>query len=235
MNKRFLLSLALAVAVSSVAAAAEPTIQAPEKVPAGGMFIVRTTGLDKDSTFAWCAVGGAPILADLLERETLAPVLFVQPDREGMLHLVLAYLEGDKIRQLAVSVQVGKIDPKPDPDPDPDPPLPTPDHGPRLVWIVYESTDNTVKFGQLLTQIRQPPHWTYLASHQHRLVITDDDEVDENGNVPSDIAALREHFEEMTLPVLFIAEWPSKKVLHKQEIPADATATDVIEIVKKYD
>lgn len=144
---------------------AEPSIQAPEKVSSGSMFIVRTEGLDKDAKFVWHSPSQNVILADLLTREGLSPVLLVQPSEDGLIYLVLAWIEGDGPPQMkSVAVLVGKAQPVPDPDPDPDPnpdpdPDPTPQPSPMRVLFLREAQAPAPQ-SLMSTQIRE-----YLNTH----------------------------------------------------------------------
>jgi hypothetical protein len=210
-------------------------------VPIGGFCDVTITGLADRNKLAWVTVPEIPVRVYAVWGSG-DPILSVPTNKAGTWTLVLGFTDdGGKpvLRKIPLTIGVGP-GPGPEPPlpvpPGPTPPTPTPPQpGKRVVWLVYESTATTVPLGQLLTQIRQPPHAAYLASAGHTLAIADDDAVDENGQPPKYIAELRPHWEGMTLPVLFIAEKGTNKVVHKESLPANATAASVIEIVKAND
>lgn len=194
---RCLSTLALAAALLfTTGAAAEPVVHAPERVTAGSMFIVRTEGIDKDSKFNWHPVGGDPILADLLERQTLAPVLLVQPDREGTLYLVLAYLEDGAPRQISVAVIVGKATPPPPPDPDdPDPP---PTTRATAATYVYEKDQHVIPV-QVLAALNR-------LNRERGIVATvlEADTTDGTGEVPEQYRVALEAAKAAGLPCLVV-------------------------------
>lgn len=164
------LGLALAAVLSCTLplrqSAAEPTIQAPASVPAGSMFIVRIEGIDKDAKFSWHVPGGGAILADLLDRATLSPVLLVQPQagRTGTLYLVLAYLGEDGApKQVSSATQIGTTPPAPDPVPPGPTPVPVPPNPEGFRVLILEETADrpSLPRGQLAV-LMSPEVRTYL-------------------------------------------------------------------------
>lgn len=233
------LALAACLSMGPVATwgfAAEPSIDAPQHVPTVGAFIVRVDGLEADAKFSWISAPEVQ-LADMLERKSGKPILFVSPTQAGDLHLVLAYSDAaGEIHQQVAVVRIGS-GPTPPPDPEPDPPGPDPPPvtvGKRTLLIVRETADSTPAMARLVTSLRQPPHATYITSKGHSLAILDDDSVDENGQPTPRLEAWRPHFQGMTLPALFVIDATTNAIVHKQSIPADTTADSLMAIVKAH-
>ena len=57
---------------------------------------------------------------------------------------------------------------------------------------------------------------------------------DDLPDLPPEGVAMRPHFQGMTLPVVLIAERGTNKLIHKQTIPNEWTAANVIELVKRH-
>lgn len=177
-HRSLVVAAVVLLALSCQQAAAEPAIEAPVRVPAGSMFAVRTTGLDKDAKFSWHAAGGEPILFDILERQTLAPALLVTPDRQGTLYLVLAYVDADgNPRQLSHGVVVGIAVPDVPTLPPPDT-TPVPATKATAVTFVYEKDKHVVPNGVLAALNKLNRDRKILAT------ILEADTTDGTGEVP---------------------------------------------------
>jgi hypothetical protein len=123
------------------------------------------------------------------------------------------------------------------PGPTPVPPGPTPPPvtvGKRTLLIVSESASSTPATGRLITGLRNAPHATYITSKGHKLAVLDDDDVDENGQPTPVLATWRPHLVGMTLPVLFVVDQPTGALVHKESLPATATADTVMATLRAH-
>lgn len=219
-------------AVCPSAYAAEVKIQGPAQVPVGGLCIVTVDGLAADDSLSWVAVPELPV-ADLLDRNG-RPVLLVPTNSAGVFHLVLAFADEGKVRQVQHTVTVGgtpPVPPGPGPGPGPQPPLPVVE-GKRAVLIIRETADSTPAIGRAVTALRNPPHSEYLKSKGHTLSILDDDSVGPDGKPAPAVEAWRPQFAGMTLPVVFIIDQATNTLVHKESM-ADLTADKVMDLLKK--
>lgn len=224
----------LAVAVllcSAVCQAAEPkatasaVIVAPNEVAPGDLLVLDASSSDAAS-FEWRVYPTKTILpVDAKKRCVFAS------GQPGEYLFILATAKGDAVAIAEHKVRVGQ----PGPTPIPPGPGPTPVvEGKRAVLIVYESADQTPEVSSLLVALRKPPAATYLQSKGHTLSILDDDAVDQDGKPAAAVEAWRPQFAGLTLPALLIVDPASKSLVHKQSLPASATADNVIEILKQH-
>lgn len=219
--------------------AAEPVIQAPQQVPSGSMFIVRIEGIEKDAKFSWHPIGGAPILADLLDRTTLAPVLLVHPDRDGALHLVVAIdRDGEAPIQLSSTTMVGgtptpvpvPVPPGPGPGPTPVPPGPS---GLRVMILEETSERQGLSRGQLLA-LTSADVRSYLdtkAKDRWRLLDDDLDAEDMAGWSQEWIAAYKQAKELSggTVPFVMVSNGTTGTAVKLPE-----TSAAMLELLRRY-
>ncbi len=125
---------------------------------------------------------------------------------------------------LFLPVQItGTPDPDPKPDPGPEPqPDPTPVPPDKLfVLIVRESAKVTPAQGQIFTSKAIREH---LLAKSYKLRVADPDELDADGQVPTDIGPYLERCQGKTLPQLFITS-DQGALLYEGELPATEAAT----------
>lgn len=240
-----------AVPVAIRANAAAAIYDPPMTVPIGGMCMVSVPDTDL-AKFDFAIIGGEyawdgtkivytakkPAARVLLDALTKEPILFVPTNAEnaGIYHVVM--IGGDAIRIAPVTIGTG-VGPGPGPGPNPPPPVPPPVppptpvvDGKRALLLVRESADSTPAVGILITSLRNPPHSDYLKSKGHTLHILDDDSVDADGKPSPLIEAWRPHFAGKTLPVLFVIDAATNKLVYSQELPAATKADDVMKVLK---
>lgn len=106
--------------------------------------------------------------------------------------------------------------------------------GPRQVVIVHEASDDTPAFARMTVALRTGANSDYLKAKKHSLLILDDDSVDKDGNPSPALQVVRPQLTGLTMPVLFVVDPQSKAIVHKQSLPATATADEVMAILKAH-
>lgn len=196
----------------------------------GNMVVLRTTGTVGQG-HSWLIFPRSAEASFLGLRDISGePCGVFALNEKGKFIVILAVALDNQVAQAAIVIDQGDPEPPPDPDPDPDPD--PPEAGKRLVLLIYESGNTTPAFSRLTISLRNAPHADYIRSKGHGLSILDDDVVDENDQPSPVLASWRPHFAEMQLPVVFIVDQNTGKLVHKQELPASATAGDVMKILK---
>lgn len=114
----------------------------------------------------------------------------------------------------------------------PDPPDIPVVEGRRTVVIIRESENDNPALARMIVALRSGANDEYLKAEGHTLFIHDDDDVDENGQPAELVQALKPVHPE--LPALFILESSDGRPLHHRTLPDDATAADVMAILKQY-
>ncbi len=110
---------------------------------------------------------------------------------------------------------------------------PEPEQGKRVVLVVRETTDTSPERGLLYTALRDGTAADYLANNEHRLLILDDDSLDETGAPASVLAEVQESFDSTGLPALLILEADSRAILYAAKLEDGTTADNVIEILRQ--
>ena len=131
--------------------------------------------------------------------------------------------------------------PVPVPSPSPGPVIPTPPapvvSAERVVLVIHETAEQSPAFSRLrndLVALGEPQK--YLASKQHALAILDVQSTDPDGKPLSVIEFVKPSISGKTLPVLVVCEKTGNKigkVLLVESLRPDATADNVIELVKR--
>ena len=130
-----------------------------------------------------------------------------------------------------VSADVPRPPVPPDPDP-PVPPTPIVVEGRRTVVILHETETDTDEFARLVVALRAGAHADYISSKGHTLTILDDDAKDENGQPVPLVSTLLPLNPQ--LPALFVLDSGDGRRLHHQALPADATAADVMAVLREH-
>lgn len=227
------------LAVCQSVASAELKIVGPATVPVGGMAMFRLEGIKLGEPFDYFATPTNVPLVVLFDVSG-SPVGVLNGDKPGSLTLVGVGFDSEakKITRALLTVTITGVGPTPVPPtpvpPEPTPPIPTPPvvEGKRALLIIRESADSTPALARTITALRNPPHSDYLKSHGHTLAVLDDDSVDADGKPSAIVEAWRPQFVGMTLPVIFVIDPNGNKLVGKQSFPANATADDLMKIVK---
>lgn len=225
---------ALAIATTCLG---QPQVVAPvEPVPIGGFADVEIRGLENPESMAYSVVPSTRVRVYSAWGSS-DPILAIATNQPGTWTIVVAAIEGDKVWQQAVPLVIGD-GVKPDPiDPDiPTPPVP-PDPieaGKRTLLLIRETADSTPAMRSLVTLLRTGTNAEYLRSKGHELAILDDDTVGPDGQPAPVLEAWRQHFAGMSLPVLILIDQQTGELVHKLELPATATAADVIAALKEH-
>lgn len=103
--------------------------------------------------------------------------------------------------------------------------------GPKEILIVYETETARASFERMLTNLRTGDADKYFASKNHTLLALDVNAKDGDGNPAKPLVKWQKGFDGLTLPVLVIGT-PAGKIAHKQALNVDATADQVLAIIK---
>jgi len=119
------------------------------------------------------------------------------------------------------------VPPKPEPTP---PPIPA---GPRTVLILRESANDTPAMSRLLVSLQAGKGRDYLKSKGHSCLALDVDAKGADGKADANVAAWRVAVD-VPLPALAILD-SKGNVLHKEPLPATATADDVLAVLRRHE
>lgn len=156
--------------------------------------------------------------------------IFFTPESGGTYVLVLHDANAGKV--ITKRIVVGPVVPQPDP-PKPQPPTPTPAAGKRLVLLVREVRDVTPAMNLAELSLTSGDGLKYLRSKQHTLMILSDDR-DPPKNLPPIALAAYQKAKGLTLPSIAILDQDSWAELFVGPVDKDASAEDILGIVKKY-
>ena len=112
------------------------------------------------------------------------------------------------------------------------PPGPTPVPGARQVLLVRETANSTFQLTQTIIALRAGLHAKALKDKGHSLTILDDDAVGPDGKPAPILERWRPHYQNLKLPALVVAD-STGNVVHKEVIPDNATAEQIMEIIRK--
>ena len=156
--------------------------------------------------------------------------IFFTPESGGTYVLVLHDANAAKV--ITKRIVVGPVVPQPDP-PKPQPPTPTPAAGKRLVLLVREVRDVTPAMNLAELSLTSGDGLKYLRSKQHTLMILSDDR-DPPKNLPPIALAAYQKAKGMAMPAVAVIDADSWAELFVGPVDKDASAEDILGIVKKY-
>lgn len=117
--------------------------------------------------------------------------------------------------------------PGPTPNPPPGPsPTPTPVAGPRAVVLLVQSGTQTTALGTVIRDLRQGSAEQYLKANRHEFFVGDEDN--------TAFSAWKTAAGTLSRPVLMISDPATSRMLYKATLAPDATADNVIELIKRH-
>ncbi len=134
--------------------------------------------------------------------------------------------------ELIVEIRGAQPPPEPEPEPKPVPPKPDVVVGPKNIVIFRESKDTTHEFARTISLLRSGEPAEYLKSKKHSLYILDVDTRKGDGQQPKVVQDWLPTIKGMQLPCMVIFDPTTNKLVHKQELSANATADQVVVSIK---
>lgn len=102
------------------------------------------------------------------------------------------------------------------------------------IVMVRETADDTPATGRLVVGLQSGDVAAYFESKGHELYLLDDDAKDLNDAKAAMLKSVEPVIAGLVEPALVIVDRSTKRVVHKQSVPADAKATDILAIVKGH-
>jgi len=227
MIRSLVLILGLMIAGDAQAAA---TLDRPTQVEAGQPAVFTMKGIPADNLkdFDW-KVFNQPkdaMVLDLADRQGNPVLMFWS--KTAVKAAVIADVNVPGEFQLIVhEFTVGSPSPQPQPQPQPQPtPSPT-----KATWgIIIEERDDRDDLGPQRAMVMESDKVRALFPDGH-FQCRDDDVVNENGEVPSDMKPYIDRARKVGLPSLFLLD-DTGKVLSEGPVPADVPAA--VKLIQKY-
>lgn len=102
------------------------------------------------------------------------------------------------------------------------------------IVIVRETADDTPAIGRLVVGLQSGEVAKYLESKGHELYLLDDDAKDAGDAKAAMLKSVEPAITGMTEPAFVMVDRSTKRIAHKESLPPEATAADVLALVKEH-
>jgi hypothetical protein len=104
--------------------------------------------------------------------------------------------------------------------------------GPCDIVMVRETAEDTPEIGRLVVGLQSGDVAAYFESKGHELILVDDDAKDPNGNKAAILTAVEPQLSGLAPPQVVVIDRATRRVVHKQSVPAKATAAELLAALK---